>query len=411
MLKKYIRTLLLFLNYAVSINGQTDYLIFNAINKVNVDSLKANLRILTGVDSFYINGGYKKITSRHKESPGNVYAREYLIAKLSSYGLKVEVEKFEEDGENIENIIVVQKGRAASNRYVIICAHYDSMPSKGDAPGADDNGSGTAAVIETARIISSYDTKYSVVYAFWDNEEQGLHGSNFYATNAALRGDSIIAVINLDMIGWDGNNDFKADLHSDGKPLTSLLAEEIISINKNYLINLDIELIYPGTSRSDHYSFWLQNYPAVLLIEDFYSPKDTPNDFNPYYHSPMDQMWRINYDFYKKMTQLALASVSSRAEILSKEGQIPLVNILYQNYPNPFNSSTVISYFLANDGNAKLKIYDLTGREVASLVDRYHAKGLYQTNFAPEGKLASGIYYYALITESGSEIRKLLILK
>lgn len=408
MLKKYIRTFLLFLNCAVYIYGQTDYLIFNAINKVSVDSLKANLRILTGIDSFYNNGQYKKITSRHKESPGNVYAREYLIAKLSSYGLKVDIEEFEEDGENI---IALQKGRAASNSYVIICAHYDSMPPTGDAPGADDNGSGTAAVIEAARIISNYDTKYSVVYALWDNEEQGLRGSNYYATNAALRGDSILAVINLDMIGWDGNNDFKADLHSDGKPLTSLLADEIISINKNYLINLNIELVYPGTTRSDHYSFWLQNYPAVLLIEDFYSPKETPNDFNPFYHSPLDQMWRINYDFYKKMTQLALAAISFRAEIFAEEGQIPLVNILYQNYPNPFNSSTVISYFLANDGNAKLKIYDLTGKEVVSLVDRYHVKGLYQINFAAEGKLASGIYYYALITESGSEIRKLLFLK
>jgi hypothetical protein len=408
MLNKYIRTFLVVVFCAVYTNAQTDYLIFDAIQKVNVDSLKANLRVLTGVDSFYHNGNYKRISSRHKESQGNVYAREYLTSKLSSYGLNVSVEKFEEDGENI---IAIQKGKSGSNRYVIICAHYDSMPPEGEAPGADDNGSGTAAVIEAARIISGYDIKYSVVYALWDNEEQGLHGSDFYAANAALRGDSIITVINLDMIGWDGNDDFKADLHSDGRPLTSLLVKEIISINADYLINLDIELIYPGTSRSDHYSFWLRNYPAVLLIEDFYSPKGTPNDFNPFYHSPLDQMWRINYDFYKKMTQLALASLSSKAEIMSKAGQIPLANLLYQNYPNPFNDATVISYYLAKEGNVKLKIYDLTGREVEILVDKRQKEGFYQLNYVPGGKLASGVYYYALITDGGNDIRKMLILK
>ena len=89
------------------------------------------------------------------------------------------------------------------------------------APGADDNASGTAAVIEAARIFSQYDFPFTIIYALWDEEEQGLIGSEYYATQAANAGDSILGVINLDMIGYDGNGDGNADVHNSSVANTS----------------------------------------------------------------------------------------------------------------------------------------------------------------------------------------------
>ena len=73
------------------------------------------------------------------------------------------------------------------NQQIIICAHFDSKPYSGPAPGADDNGSGTSAVLEAARILSKYKTDYTIIYALWDNEEIGLRGSAYYAQQASSK--------------------------------------------------------------------------------------------------------------------------------------------------------------------------------------------------------------------------------
>ena len=146
-------------------------------------------------------------------------------------------------------------------------------PAGTTAPGADDNGSGTAAVIEAARIFSQYSFPFTIVYALWDEEEQGLVGSSYYASQAANAGDSILGVINLDMIAYDGNNDGNADVHTSSIANTNSIKDKMLEVNLDYGINLDLDVV-PAQPYSDHQSFLNNGYGAILLIED-------DNDFHP----------------------------------------------------------------------------------------------------------------------------------
>ncbi|MFT4680697.1 MAG: Zn-dependent M28 family amino/carboxypeptidase, partial [Flavobacteriales bacterium] len=84
-----------------------------------------------------------------------------------------------------ENIVATQPGLEYPNQKYVICAHYDAMPTA-IAPAADDDGSGTATLIELARVLSQYEFVFTIEYGFWDEEEQGLVGSREYAEAAAL---------------------------------------------------------------------------------------------------------------------------------------------------------------------------------------------------------------------------------
>ncbi|MBK6681102.1 MAG: M20/M25/M40 family metallo-hydrolase [Ignavibacteriales bacterium] len=130
-----------------------------------------------------------------------------------------------------KNVIGVKTGTQFPNQKYIICAHFDDMPSGATAPGADDNGSGTAAVMEAARILSQYTFPYTIVFALWDEEEQGLVGSAYYANQASIAGDSILGVVNMDMIAYDANNDNKANLHVRATAQSMDLYNKMVEIN------------------------------------------------------------------------------------------------------------------------------------------------------------------------------------
>ncbi|MBK9097425.1 MAG: T9SS type A sorting domain-containing protein [bacterium] len=96
---------------------------------------------------------------------------------------------------------------------------------------------------------------------------------------------------------------------------------------------------------------------------------------------------------------------------------LPNSFVLYQNYPNPFNPSTVIKYQLPLSGNVTLKVYDLLGREVATLVDEFKPAGSYEVEFDASSNsgsvrnLTSGIYFYKLQSENFNETKKMMLLK
>lgn len=410
-MKNLIKTLLILFFFYSSFFSQQNKLLSQIINEVNIDTLKENLSILTGVKPYYNNGEEIIIASRHKDHTGNQLAAEFIYRKLTGYGLETFYQEFSLKGENVYGIQYSQKN---PNLYVIICAHYDNMPPGESAPGADDNGSGTVAVIEAARILSKYSFDYSIIYALWDEEEQGLIGSHFYAQQARDGYDSIIAVINLDMIGWDSNNDNAAEIHTRDIANSNQLKNSIINVNQNYDVGLTLSVINPGTNRSDHYSFWLRNYSAVLIIEDM------TNDFNEFYHRISDNIDIINFDYYEKMTKLAVGSIAYNAVIsenaTSVDDLISANFYLQQNYPNPFNPSTTISYSVAQETHIKIIVYNLLGREMSILVDEVKQPGNYSTIYNVETllmkPLPSGTYFCMLQTGNGYvQTIKMLLLK
>ncbi|HEY6435328.1 MAG TPA: M28 family peptidase [Ignavibacteriaceae bacterium] len=277
------------------------------INQTNIDSLVYFVEELSGEVSTIIGGSPYTIVSRNKNQPGNNKAADYIKQKLNSYGLVTYDQNFSATGRNVYG---VQLGSQYPNKEYIICAHYDDMPSGTTAPGADDNASGTAAVIESARIFTQYDSKYTIIYALWDEEEQGLIGSAYYALQAFNAGDSIMGVINMDMIAYDNDNDGVGEIHIRNYGNSIGLKDMMLQVNTNYSIGVLPSIINPGTTASDQASFWNNGYGALLLIEEYYG-----GDFNAYYHSVNDLIIHFNQSYYLKMSKLSIGTVATLAQM------------------------------------------------------------------------------------------------
>ncbi len=402
---KKIFTMLVVLGSFSFLSAQADDKIQSIINKVNIDTLMYNLRGLSGDKPVVLNNTSVSLISRNRFSPGNSYVPTYLNQMFSRFGLVSLQQNFMTDGTNV---YAIQTGVSKPNQYVIICAHYDDMPYGGLAPGADDNGSGTIAVLEAARILSKFKFDYTIIYALWDLEEYGLYGSYYYAQEASSRGDNIVAVINLDMIGWDSNNDYKAEVHTKNISSTNELGQLVLDLNQKYSLGLNLFITNPGSTSSDHASFWKFNYPAVLLIE-------LMSDFNLYYHKSTDDISKINKVFYEKMTKLGIAVTASSAVLsqnTSVENTLPPQYALNQNYPNPFNPETTISYKVQAASNVSLKVYDVLGREVATLVNEFMQAGTYNCQLRMENReFPSGMYLYRLTAGNYSQTKKMLLMK
>ena len=305
------------------------------INSVKQDSLVHFVKELSGVIPTIINGTSQTILSRNKNQPGNALAETYIKQKLQSYGLNTTIQSFSTTGKNV---IATQTGTEFPNKKYMICAHYDDMPSGTIAPGADDNGSGTGAVIEAARIFSQYSFPFTIVYALWDEEEQGLVGSAYYATQAANAGDSILGVINLDMIAYDSNNDGVCNVHNRAVGSSIDLYNKMVEVNTQYAIGLSIVSYNPGITASDHASFWTKGYGAILLIED-------DNDFHQYYHTVNDLLQYYNQPYYTKNAKLAFGTLASFALNLNLDiAHTPIASITT---PQIINTTSFISTGLA----------------------------------------------------------------
>jgi subtilisin-like proprotein convertase family protein len=178
------------------------------------------------------------------------------------------------------------------------------MPSGSLAPGADDNASGTCTVIEAARLLAPYTFDYSIVFIAFDEEEMGLIGSRAYADTAYFRGDTILGVINLDMIAFDSNNDNKLDIHTNTNSIT--LADDLYATYITYLPMLVPSKIFSISGGSDHQSFWTRGYKATLTIE-------STSDFNTYYHTVNDNFSHVNMPYFLRINKAAIAALMSFA--------------------------------------------------------------------------------------------------
>ena len=312
-MKKRILLIILLLSVFSNYYAQENAYVTQIINNVKTDSLMKYVNELSGNVPVNIAGVEYTITSRTKNSTTNNVAANYIKQKLASYGLQVFDQNFSTSGRNVYG---VQTGTLYPDQKYIICAHYDDMPSTGLAPGSDDNASGTAAVIEAARIFSQFNTAYTIVYALFDEEEQGLVGSNYFATQARNNNEVILGVLNADMIAYDNNNDGKINIHTASYANSETLANNMSSINANYAIGLVSGIYNPGSSASDHASFWYKNYGAILLIEDYYG-----NDFNAYYHTSNDKVTYFNIPYFGKCTKLINGTLASLVNIT---GAVPV---------------------------------------------------------------------------------------
>jgi hypothetical protein len=406
-MKSFIYVIIFLTSYS-TIHSQTyDPFIEELINQTNLDSLVSFVRILSGEDSVTIGGSTVLIHHRISNNNNNL-AADYIKQKLDSYGLDTYDQVYSSYGRNI---YAIQPGILYPDEQYIICAHYDAV----DFYCADDDASGVAGVLEAARILSKYQLDYTLIYALWDEEEIGLYGSGYYANQAFVNNDDILGVVDLEMAGWDSNDDGKMDIHTKNIANSVALANLVYNIVSVYNLSLAPVIYNPGTNASDHFSFWSRGYSAIVFSEAYYG-----GDFNPYYHTSDDRINRFNLPYFHNMAKLGVGSIATLVDvnplvsIEDEELNIPL-SFNIQNYPNPFNPSTTIQFSIPFTAVSRytpvqLKVYNVLGNEIATLVNDEKPAGTYEVEWNASG-LPSGVYIVILNSSATKINTKMILLK
>ena len=248
--------------------------------------------------------------TRYLDTAGNTNATNYLADTLSGFGLTVTREDFSYYGR--VNVVGTLPGLTNPDRILIIGAHFDSISDQAAslAPGADDNASGTAAVLEIASVLSQYAFDYTIRFIGFNAEELGLVGSQRYASAAQTRGDQIVGMINLDMIAYTGGLATE-DLEVMGD---QWLVDSFIANAAAYTPTLPTTGAVGDPTGSDQFYFNSARYPgstSLFLIED--TATEIWGGSNPYYHKTTDTADRLDFDFAFKVTQATAATLASLA--------------------------------------------------------------------------------------------------
>ncbi len=235
----------------------------------------------------------------------------YILEELGSNPNVVnESQYFVYSSRTYRNVLGILPALNPNNETVyIVSGHYDSISNvdpMNDAPGADDDASGTAVAMEACRVLADYRFNATIVFAGWTAEEIGLIGSDYYAKDAKDKGMDIGVVLQLDMVGYDPPSELGLDIVANSP--SAWILGEFIDANADYSIGLNLtDMIDPGVVYSDHASFWRQGYHAMMGIETIFN---TPN-----YHSPTDTIDKLNMDLVHKTTQAAVAVLAKMAGI------------------------------------------------------------------------------------------------
>ena len=422
------------------------------ILKKMIDSVSA-VRLQTHIDKLQRAGGH---WSRVNFTPGNDSAVKYVFNEFKKIpGLtSVSLDTFyiigaqpPYDTRPLFNVVAKVEGKKNRNNVVVIGAHIDCSASRMDSalwygqwntmhvPGADDNASGVAGVLELARLLSdttfAFSNDYTIVFVAFGAEEAGIVypgyeiGSLHYASKAKEQGTNVVAMASLDMIGFNDLHNMYLNIAADEQ--SQWLGKHIVAMNDSF--DLGILLNAPPFAYgrwSDHAPFWDQQFPAVCIIEC--SPPWNDNEYyreNVFYHTSSDTLGTLNMNLVKKAVQLTLASfatLTSPAVSVRNLNEVhPAEFALEQNFPNPFNPSTEIRFKIPlrsngmlpesrNGTRVTLKVFDVLGREIATVVDDMKEPGTYSVRFDAASN-PSGVYFYRMTGENISLSKKMLLLR
>jgi len=259
-----------------------------------------------------------EIGERNLQHPEALHAtKDYISRTWQQQGYTVESQAYQERHIECANLEVTRHGETHAEQIILIGAHYDTVYG---SPGANDNGSGVAVLLELSRLFHQQATPMSVRFVAFVNEEppffySGRQGSNIYAKAIRQRGDDIRLMLALETMGY-----YASEPHSqDYPPLFRYFyphTADFISLVTNFgsrqvMLKLarafrqvsDFPLQHvatfsfiPGVAWSDHLSFWRQNYKALMVT-------DTAFYRYPYYHSSNDTPEKLDYPSLARVCQ------------------------------------------------------------------------------------------------------------
>lgn len=244
-------------------------------------------------------------------SAGHFYVKQYITQQLQQWG-NIEINEFQVRGKTHQNLILnlpssspLRKGRVAP---ILIGAHYDAVPG---TPGADDNATGVAVLLELARMFAAEPLKYPVQIVAFDMEEYGMLGSEQYAAELKQQRQPLRLMLSLEMLGYctstANSQRYPAGLERFYPNQGNFIAlignlptiPDLIGISRKirksgtpseWLPVPNRGLIIPQTRLSDHSSFWDQGYRAMMVT-------DTSFMRNPHYHQVSDTIHTLDLDF------------------------------------------------------------------------------------------------------------------
>jgi len=271
----------------------TDTLITQISSSVNQDSVRYFIQSLQDFQTRFL-------LANTRDAVADWIKNEFLQMGFTD----VVIDSFLYQGTWQKNVVATLQGIYEPEVYNVVGGHHDSYSSGNPmvfAPGADDNASGTAAVLEIARVVMSnnYLSESTIKFVTFAAEEYGLWGSEDYALKALLAGMNIKIMINHDMISHTNSPVNQSSVDINRYTGFDYLRDLAFYCIENYSV-LSPSNGSLNSAGSDSYSFWELGYPAVYFEE---------SNFSPYYHSPADTIGNYSMEYCAEVIKSSCATL------------------------------------------------------------------------------------------------------
>lgn len=402
------------------------------VDQVDSARIRANLTFIQGI--------------RHRTAnPTHLGAvKDTIEARFAQAGLQTDRQPWTFVGYTAENMIGRIPGTTDETATLFNSGHFDTVIN---TPGADDNGSSIAAMLEVMRVLAPYHYEKSIRFLAFDLEEAGLLGSAQYVLSGLEDWEQVDGLINFEMIGYRTDQVNTQSLPTGFNLLFPDVTDSVAADSNrgNFILNVanttshDLKLAFdaaaatyvpdlrelsleapgnaqiaPDLRRSDHASFWDAGYPALMIT-------DGADTRYPWYHHPNDTLENLDFRFMKQVTQTATATLAELAGIqhsgvvtggnftLDLPVSIPspeVVNDL-QVYPNPFSSQLTVTFELPTPSEYVATIRDLNGKEVWQFTHPQPTTGKQVMDWQ-SGEIAPGVFFLEIRTDNGNHIEKIV---
>lgn len=430
-----------FLLFAFITNAQTtihrDAEIASMVKEVNPDSLKSYMQSLVAF------GTRNTLSTQTNTLRGIGAARIWALKKFTEFAKQsngrltafIDTVTYQPDKKRVDtpiilgNVVAILKGTDASDhRIFIMSGHIDNMRTNvmdriGDAPGADDDGSGSVAVIECARVMSKHSFPATIIFVCVSGEEQGLLGAYFMANKAKKENWNIEAVLNNDIMGSNNSNETniidntKVRVFSEGLPAYETeknaklirqlglendgkarqLARYVKEIGERYVENLEVVMVYRNDRflrGGDHTAFIDNGYAAVRITEmneNYYHQHQDVRKENNVQWGDLPEF--IDFEYLRKNSAMNLANLANLSKAPAMPEEVRVQTKKLENF-------TSLSWKAPKTG--KVKGYYILMRETTSA---FWQKKFFTTETEFRLPYSKDNYFFAVqsVNETGNE--------
>jgi len=416
---------------------QRDPDIEQMVKEVSADSLKSYIKTLVAF------GTRNTLSTQTDPGRGIGAARNWVLAKFNEMAKQsngrlsamIDTTTLQPDGRRVDmvlllgNVVATLKGTdPGDDRIFIISGHIDNMRSSptdriGDAPGANDDASGTAAVMECARVMSKRNFPATIIFVAVSGEEQGLLGSNFMSEKAKKEKWNIEAVLNNDIMGSNNSNETgiinntRVRVFSEGLPayetekvaanIRSLglendgksrqLARYVKEVGERYIDNIEVVLIYRNDRflrGGDHTPYVQRGYAAVRITEmneNYTRQHQNVRMENNIQYGDLEEY--IDYEYLRKNTGINLANLANLAKAPSMPDSVKMD-------VKKLTNSTLLYWKQPKKG--KIKGYYVLVRETTSA---FWQKKIFTADTEIRLPFSKDNYFFAVqaVNETGNE--------